>query len=74
MVVSALAISAFYTYNIFGVMVGLAIVLSLAVYRIPSRQEWRFAGILLAAAGVIAILPSALAVLEGFDAHAQSCR
>ncbi len=71
-VVSALAISAFYTYNIFGVMVGLAIVLSLAVYRIPSRQEWRFAGILLAAAGVIAILPSALAVLEGFDAHAQS--
>jgi hypothetical protein len=71
-VVSALAISVFYTYNIFGVMVGLAIALSLGVYRIPSRQEWRFAGILLAAAGVIAILPSALAVLEGFDAHAQS--
>jgi hypothetical protein len=70
--VSALSVSVFYTYNIFGPLVGLAIGLSLVAYRIPRRPDWRFAAILLPVAVLVATLPSMLGVIEGFDAQAQS--
>ncbi|MDQ2838977.1 MAG: hypothetical protein M3Y42_13600 [Actinomycetota bacterium] len=68
----AVTIAVFYTYNLFGAITGLALVLSLLVYRNLPRVDWRFAAIVLPVAAFLAVLPSAIAVLSGFDAGQQS--
>lgn len=71
LLVGAAVIALAYSYNPFMVLVGVAAVAALVVYRARLRADWLFVTVTAVVSGAIALLPTAVATLSGFDAGGQ---
>ena len=67
----ALTITVFYTYNLYGIIVGFALLLSLLLHRFPWRAELKFAAAVVVPSIAVAVYPSALSLADGFDVKSQ---
>jgi hypothetical protein len=69
---SAATIAVFYTYNLYGPLAALAVVVAALAFRLPLIRRWRVTVGIGIPAAVVAVLPSYVATTGNFDIQKQA--